>query len=126
MFKMLTAEDMEVVFDSFERKEHKKGDVLSHKGQTASHIGILRQGDISASSGEPLQERGGFAFYGVDSSGLQEVSTCHVSLTSGFLSENLQNSLGLASEVNTGVRRDRSMPESYLTFVDASSFFSAY
>ena len=73
MFKMLVAEDLEVVFDSFERKEHKKGDVLSQKGQAANHIGILRQGDIASSSSEPLQERGGFAFYGVGSSGLQEV-----------------------------------------------------
>ena len=74
MFKSLVAEDLELVFDSFERKEHKKGDVLSRKGQPADHIGILRQGDILASSSEPLQERGGFAFYGVDSNGLQEVS----------------------------------------------------
>lgn len=70
---MLTSEDLEVVFDSFERKEHKKGEVLCAKDQPMTHIGILRMGDIAASSGEPLQERGGFTFYGVNSQGLLEV-----------------------------------------------------
>ena len=74
MFKMLTGEDLEVVFDSFERKEHRKGDVLCQKGKPMNHVGILRMGDISASSKEPMQERGGFAFYGVSGDGLQEVS----------------------------------------------------
>lgn len=90
MFKMLVAEDLEVVFDSFERKEHKKGEVLSQKGQATNHIGILRQGEISASTSEPLQERGGFAFYGVDGNGLQEVFfhgfPLHLSLTETAIS----------------------------------------
>ena len=73
MFQPLNGEELEMVFDSFERKEHRKGDVLCEKGQPVNHLGILRMGEIASSNGEPLQESGGFAFYGVNGAGLQVI-----------------------------------------------------
>jgi hypothetical protein len=69
----MAAEDLETSFDSFERKEYKKGDTLCSKGELLKYISILRSGELAAGSdsGTWLPELGGFAFLGVDKDGLQ-------------------------------------------------------
>lgn len=59
-------EDLEQLFDSFERVERIRGEVCCFQGQPGSHIGILRLGELSVSGykAKPLKELGGFAYYG--------------------------------------------------------------
>lgn len=71
IFRPLIGEELEAAFDSFERKEHKRGDVLCEKGKLMDHLGILRLGEIASPAGDTLQESGGFTFYGANSGGLQ-------------------------------------------------------
>ena len=72
MFRGMAAEDLETSFDSFERKEYKKGDVIYEKGEIRSCISILRSGELSVDGGSSsLPELGGFAYMGVDNNGLQ-------------------------------------------------------
>ena len=71
MFRGMAAEDLETSFDSFERKEYKKGDVIYSKGELRTCINILRSGELAADGGGSLPELGGFAYMGVDNNGLQ-------------------------------------------------------
>lgn len=73
LFKQMHPEELEQLFDSFERIERVRGEVLCVQNQAPTHIGILRLGELSVSGGKakPLKEIGGFAYYGSE---LLEVS----------------------------------------------------
>ena len=63
LFRGLPPDELEVVIDGFERSEHKRGTVLSNRGQPCTNIAILRMGEL-ATTGKPLMEIGGFAYCG--------------------------------------------------------------
>ena len=67
-FQQMPPEELELLFDVFERVEHVRGDVICSQGKAATHLGILRVGELSVSAGKAksqnLQETGGFAYYG--------------------------------------------------------------
>jgi len=72
MFKAMAAEDLETSFDSFERKEYRRGDLMYCKGEVQRCISILRSGELAIDdTGSSLPELGGFAYMGVDHNGLQ-------------------------------------------------------
>ena len=66
LFKGMPAEEVEMIFDRFERSEYKRGDTLVTMGENPKIIGILRMGElaVTVSSDGPMPEIGGFAYFG--------------------------------------------------------------
>lgn len=66
--QQVSSEELEQLFDSFERTEHARGEVICSQGQSPTHLGILRLGELTTTTkkAKPLKETGGFAYYGED------------------------------------------------------------